>query len=76
MLPEKKQNNKLLSTLEAANYIGCSEVTLRKSRGTGCLFGVDAPKYIKMGKNVRYKLSTLDEWFNQFTEQSSTSDDK
>ena len=62
----------LLSTKQAAPYLGCAVNSLKLSRTTGQLFSVQAPAYIKMGAAVRYKLSTIEEWLKQFTEQSNT----
>ena len=64
--------SELLSTKEAAPYLGCAVNSLKLSRTTGQLFSVQAPVYIKMGHAVRYKLSTLDTWLSQFAEQSNT----
>ena len=62
----------LISTKDAAIYLGCAYTTLKQSRASGLLFSVQAPAYLKMGAAVRYKLSTLDEWLKQFTEQLNT----
>ena len=63
--------NPTLSTKEAAIYIGVTNNTLKQSRITGILCGVDAPAYVKMGKIVRYKVKTLDNWLSQFEEVSA-----
>jgi len=60
----------LLSTKDAAPYTGTSADALKISRSTGLLFGLPAPKYIKIGRTVRYKKSTLQAWLDQFEEQS------
>lgn len=62
----------LLDSQRAADYLTCSEQTLRVSRHTGRLFGVDAPPYRKMGRAVRYDRARLDEWLAQFEEQTNT----
>ena len=67
--PIQKQN---LSNKEASLYIGCAPNSLKQSRVTGLLFGVPAPAFLKMGYNIRYKVSTLDEWLSQFTEKKNT----
>ena len=67
--PISKQN---LSNKEASTYLGCAPNTLKQSRVTGTLFGVQAPAFLKMGYNIRYKLTTLDNWLSQFTEKQNT----
>ena len=57
-----------LSTLEAAELLNCSPHSLNQSRSNGLLFGQPAPLYIKIGKTVRYKRSTLIKWQNNFVE--------
>ena len=49
----------LYSTAEAAEMFGLSPKTLERKRveGTG-------PKFVKLGKTVRYKESDLLEWVN------------
>jgi len=64
----------LLTTREAAQYIGFHPNTLRNSRYLGRLAGVEAPAYRKFGRVCRYKLADLDEWLNQFQTQTSTSE--
>jgi hypothetical protein len=58
--------NQLITSREAAALLNIADTTLRISRTTGKLFGVATPKYIKLGRNVRYKRETLDHWFAQF----------
>ena len=62
----------LLTSNEAAIYLCCSANSLKTSRVTGQLLSVAAPAYLKMGVTIRYKLSTLDKWLEQFTEQKNT----
>lgn len=69
MLALKKS---VLPNKEAAVYIGCAPNSLKQSRVTGQLFGVQAPAFLKMGVSVRYKIGTLDDWLDQFAEQSNT----
>lgn len=53
----------LLTTEEAARYLGYASYTLRASRSNGMLSKHKTPKYIKLGhKSIRYKKSDLDEW--------------
>lgn len=57
----------LLTSKEAANHLGYSEETLRDSRTSGRLSGVDAPPHIKLGtRSVRYRLSAVEGWIAQF----------
>ena len=46
-----------LDTLAAARHIGLSKSTLEKLR----VFG-GGPKYLKLGKAVRYRVEDLDAW--------------
>lgn len=50
-------NNHLLTQKAAASYLGCStskmEMDRHKSRG---------PKYVKIGRSVRYRQQDLDEY--------------
>lgn len=62
----------LLANKEAAIYLGCAANSLKLSRSTGQLFSAPAPAYLKMGYSVRYKITTLDEWLDQFTEKQNT----
>ena len=59
---------KRLTNREASDYLECSPNSLKQSRSSGKLFGVQAPAYIKMGYNIRYKPETLIKWLNQFKE--------
>lgn len=54
----------LLTTKEAAEYIGYSEHAMNTSRGKGkTLGGFNPPKHVKIGsRTVRYKLTDLDAW--------------
>lgn len=65
-----------LDTFEAATYLNCSPYTLRRSRSTGILFGVQAPAYIKRGRKVDYELKTLQAFQSQFIEQLNTAGGK
>lgn len=51
---------------EAAAYLGYADPTLRESRVTGKLAGVDAPRYQKIGARVFYEKDALDTWLAQF----------
>ena len=59
----------LLTSTQAAEYLGYSEYTLRKSRSTGSLCGHKTPVFIKLGtKSIRYKQPDLDEWITKVSE--------
>ena len=72
MSTTKSDVSQILSSTDSANYLKCAESTLRQSRVSGLLLGVSAPKYLKMGNTIRYKLSTLDVWLEQFNEKENT----
>ncbi len=56
----------LLDDKQAAPVIGVQPNTLRNSRHTGTLAGVEPPAYIKLGRTVRYELAELLKWRGQF----------
>ena len=63
------ENCELLNSREAAYRLGLKTNTLEGWRLKG--FG---PKFIKVGRNVRYRISDLDEWLES-RERNSTSED-
>lgn len=63
-----------MSEAQAAEYLGFSPATLRKSRTTGQLGGVAAPKYMKLGRRVVYPRAELDAWLDQFAVVGHTSE--
>ncbi len=58
---------------EAAKYIGFKPSTLRLSRHTGVLAGVDTPEFFKVGKSIRYDIEDLNQWMSQFRKYKNTS---
>jgi hypothetical protein len=72
MLSENLPIKQNLSNKEASTYLGCAPNSLKQSRVTGTLFGVQAPAFLKMGYNIRYKLNTLEKWLSQFSEFDNT----
>jgi excisionase family DNA binding protein len=48
----------LLTQREAASVLRLSERTLERMRTSG----LNAPKFVKMGRVVRYRVSDLEEW--------------
>lgn len=63
----------LLNNKEAADYLGFSPSTLNNSRYIGTLGRVTAPRFRKLGKTIRYQRADLDNWLEQFTPQTNTS---
>jgi predicted DNA-binding transcriptional regulator AlpA len=62
---------KLLKEKEAAAYITMSCSFLRHSRIEVNREGrTPAPKFIKIGKSIRYPIEELDAWLAQFPRQS------
>jgi hypothetical protein len=51
-----------LNTEGAADFLKCSTHTLIAARKSGILWGTIAPKFIKIGRNVRYETSVLRDW--------------
>lgn len=60
---------KLLTTAQAADWLGLSPRTLERYRVTG-----EGPKFRKIGRWVRYTEADLEAWLESCT-RSSTSDD-
>ena len=60
----------LLTTKEAAEYIGYSEQALNTSRvNEKTLGGITPPRHMKVGnRTVRYKLTDLDAWIESLGE--------
>tara|TARA_R110002020_G_scaffold46027_4_gene131244 strand:+ start:1789 stop:2046 length:258 start_codon:yes stop_codon:yes gene_type:complete len=58
----------LLKSKEAAIHISYSDDSLRRSRVTGRLGGMAAPKHVKIGRTVRYRVSDLSEWVKNLTQ--------
>lgn len=55
-----------MNSKEAAEFLGYSDQTIRISRSTGSLAGVDAPPFIKQGRKVIYDKEDLIVWQSQF----------
>lgn len=58
----------MMSSKEAANYLGYPETSLRSARSRGVLAGVKPPRCIKRGGRIFFKKTTLDTWLSQFEE--------
>ena len=61
---------RLLKVEEVSRILGVAVGTLNRARMTGAAF----PAYVKTGKSVRYKLSTVTKWLASQVEHSSTSE--
>jgi len=59
----------LLTSIEAAEYLGYSEYSLRRSRCDGqSLSGHKTPDFVRIGtKTIRYKKEVLDDWIEGLT---------
>jgi len=68
----KQAAETLLTSQQTAVHLEYSEYTIRLSRTTGILAGVQAPPFLKLGRSVRYKKSDLDNWLAQFDTFTST----
>ena len=53
---------KLLSSVEAADYLGIQPGTLAKWR---CYHSDNMPPYVKCGRSIKYRLEDLEEFVNQ-----------
>jgi hypothetical protein len=59
------------SSIDAAKVLDCNNDTLRKSRSTGYLFGIRAPRHIKIGYTVKYTLEDLVQWLEESNKNES-----
>ena len=64
----------LLNSEQAAKFLGIQATTLKQSRHTGVLLGEPAPPFLKMGRSTRYRMSSLLEFRDQFSEYRNTSE--
>jgi len=69
---EKLKKDPFLSTEQAAELLDCAKQTVYQSRTSGKLFGLKAPRFIKKGRQVFYRQSTLEKFISQFKEYDST----
>ncbi len=63
-----------LNSANAAKFLGYTPQTLGLSRHEGTLGGVESPKFTKRGRQIFYKLSTLEAWAEQFPEHHHTTE--
>lgn len=60
-----------LKDKEASEYIGMSESWLRHNRISGQRLGrIAGPRFIKVGRSVRYLMEDLDAWLAQFPKRN------
>lgn len=69
MAPTTEEVDRMLTEQEAAPLIGVKPQTLAKWRMSG---NPDAPSFCRIGRNCRYKLSTLKAWMAGREELSCT----
>jgi predicted DNA-binding transcriptional regulator AlpA len=56
----------LLTSIEFSTKLNISENVLRQSRRTGTLLGATAPKFLKLGRSIRYRPEEVENWLAQF----------
>lgn len=57
---------KALNEIETARYIGMSRSYLRQDRMNGVRDNrTPGPRWVKIGRQVRYLVEDLDDWLNQ-----------
>jgi len=62
----------LLNTKQTSEVVNKSEAWLERARWAG----TDAPKFLKLGRSVRYRLEDVEAWINQHPLCSSTTESK
>lgn len=68
--PEPVPGDRLLTVQETASVLGLAVSTLNRGRVYGTS---DLPPYVKLGKAVRYRLSTVQAFIASRTENQHTS---
>ena len=62
-----------LTEQQAAHYLSMSRSFLRQGRMNGDREGrTPTPTYYKIGRSVRYKISDLDTWLEQFRQSGES----
>lgn len=56
-----------LTTQQAATYVSLSPNTLNRWRWSG-----DGPRYVKLGRAVRYRREDLDAWLDERVRESTS----
>lgn len=62
-------DERLMKVEETAQLIGAAVSTLNRAR----VCGGDFPAWVKLGKSVRYKMSTVRKWLDDRPEYQTTS---
>lgn len=63
----KHTQQSLLSEIETADYLSMSRSFLRQGRMNGDREGrTPTPPYLRIGRAIRYELSELNTWLDQF----------
>jgi len=69
----KQTQQHLLSEVETAAYLGMSRSFLRQGRMNGDREGrTPTPPYLRIGRIIRYELSELNVWLEQFRNESTS----
>lgn len=68
MAPTTQEIDRMLTEKEAGALIGMQAQTMAKWRMTG---NPAAPKFVKIGRSCRYKLSTLKKWMESQQDRHS-----
>ncbi len=69
MTTTQNAGDRLLKVEETAEIIGSAVGTLNRAR----VIGGNFPSYVKIGKSVRYKMSTVLKWMEDQQEHQTTS---
>jgi predicted DNA-binding transcriptional regulator AlpA len=69
MLADENYSERLLRVEETAQMIGSAVSTLNRAR----VLGGDYPPFVKLGKSVRYKMSSVRKWLEDRQEYQTTS---
>ena len=68
-----QENTRALTEQQAAHYLSMSRSFLRQGRMNGDRENrTPTPTYYKIGRSVRYKISDLDTWLEQFRQGSES----
>jgi predicted DNA-binding transcriptional regulator AlpA len=68
---EQVTGDRLLTTKELSEMIGVATSTINRARVFG---SSNLPSYLKIGKSVRYRLSTVQRWIEQQQEYRHTTE--
>jgi hypothetical protein len=61
---------------EVAEFLSIAQITLKLGRRDGVLLGVQAPTYLRVGRNIRYRFGDIIEWQAQFQAYQNTTEEK